>query len=186
MSAYSIYDDKVLLTHLQSDDAAAFTEIYNRYWDRLFFVAHRRLKSFEDAQEIVQDVFFTLWKKRATLEIRELPLYLGAMTRYAVYHRLAAKVPVDPVEAARDGGGKLSVKELDIENRQFLDILFRLANQLPDKYRIVFVRHKLLDQPLEEVAAHLGVSVRTAEDYVTRVMKIMRENRRQLLSIFFF
>ena len=63
---------------------------------------------------------------------------------------------------------------IHLENKQFLEILTELSNTLPEKYRLVFIHHKLLDKPLEEVASQLGVSTRTAEAYVSKVMSIMR------------
>lgn len=182
MTAYDTYNDNELWKLVQADDHAAFTAIYEHYWEKLFFTAHRRLQLTEEAQEIVQDVFFTLWQKRTDLHIQELPLYLGAMVRYAVYRKLAKRGKVQSLEAIPVGYTPPAVAAFDMDNRQFLEILGKLANDLPEKHRIVFVQHKLLDQPLEEVAARLGVSVRTAEDYVTRAMKIMRKNRDQLLS----
>lgn len=59
-------------------------------------------------------------------------------------------------------------------------MLSKLAGELPEKHRIVFLQHKLLDRPLEEVAVELGVSVRTAEGYVARVMQVMRQKREYL------
>src|SRR5690606_26418249 len=83
------HTDTTLTTLLQKGSQAAFTEIFNRYWDKLYFIAHKHLKSSQASEEIVQDVFMTLWEKRETLSIHSLPLYLAAMTRYTVYHNLA-------------------------------------------------------------------------------------------------
>ncbi|HWB28381.1 MAG TPA: sigma-70 family RNA polymerase sigma factor [Chitinophagaceae bacterium] len=180
-------DELSVLTRLKQGDGRAFTAIYNQYWQQLFFAAYKRLQSADDAKEIVQEVFLTLWQKREQLEITALPLYLSAMVRYAVYRHLANQKRAEKQTAALQAGqAGAAVQPFDIDNRQFLDILHNLANTLPEKYRIVFVNHKLLDQPLEEVAAQLGISPRTAEDYVSRIMKIMRKSREKLAYTIFF
>ncbi|WP_315821567.1 hypothetical protein [Paraflavitalea speifideaquila] len=46
-----------LLSLLRAGDEQAFTQIYNLYWEKLFFIAHKRLHAVEDAKEIVQNVF---------------------------------------------------------------------------------------------------------------------------------
>ena len=84
-------NDSELLRLLQQDNASAFQELYNRYWNKLYYLAHKRLKSAMAAEEIIQNVFFTLWHKRKTLRIRHLPSYLAAVTRYAVYRYLIAE-----------------------------------------------------------------------------------------------
>lgn len=172
MTKYASYSDERLLDLLKKSDETAFTEIYSRYWQKLIFIAHKRLHSADDAKEIVQNVFFKLWQKKQTLDIRSLPLYLSAMVRYAIYRFWANN------ERKR---GNLSVvseefhePEPAIENKQLLELLTNFAETLPDKYRIVFISHKILDQPLEEVAEQLGVSPRTAERYVSKVLEIMR------------
>lgn len=174
------------LSRLTKGDERAFTEIYNRYWERLFFMAYKRISSTEDAKEIIQNVFLTLWQKRGSLQIQNLSLYLAAMTRYAVYRHLSnEKRREDQLKNIRHSEVHKVADSFDLDNKQLLDILSSLSNELPEKYRLVFIHHKLLDRPLEEVAEQLGVSPRTAEGYVAKVMEIMRQHRRKLsFSIF--
>ena len=172
--------DQELLKQLQANDDSAFSQIYNRYWERLFFMAHKRLSSAEDAKEIIQNIFFTLWQKRNQLQIENLSLYLAAMTRYAVYRYLADEKRRTGLIKDFSSGSKKTADSFDIENRQLLDILTQLTNDLPATYRIIFIHHKLMDQPLEQVAEELGVSSRTAERYVEKVMSIMRNHRNKL------
>src|SRR6266540_2661564 len=89
MKAHHQYDEKELVFFMAHGDEAAFTEVYNRYWDKLYFLAHKHLKSAEASEEIVQDIFLALWNKKAKIHIHSLPFYLAAMTRYAVYRQLA-------------------------------------------------------------------------------------------------
>jgi RNA polymerase sigma factor (sigma-70 family) len=168
------YNEAQLLARLSAGDEQAFTEIYHHYWQQLFFIAFKRLASSEDAREIVQNVFMNLWEKRQTLQIDSLPLYLAAMTRYSVYRYLAnagrRKRLAQHLSVATSAYDEI----VHLENKQFLEILTELTNTLPEKYRLVFIHHKLLDRPLDEVANRLGVSLRTAEAYVAKVMNFMR------------
>ena len=181
MDPISQYAEQEELSRLAKGDEGAFTEIYNRYWERLFFMAYKRLSSAEDAKEIIQNVFLTLWQKREVLQIQNLPFYLAGMTRYAVYRHLSnEKRREDQLKKIRYSESNKIADSFDLDNKQLLDILSNLTNELPEKYRIVFIHHKLLDRPLEEVAEQLGVSPRTAEGYVAKVMEIMRKHRRKL------
>jgi DNA-directed RNA polymerase specialized sigma24 family protein len=56
--------DSELVTLLKSDGYAAFTEIYSRYWVKLFAVAFHRFNDELEAEEAVQNVFLSLWKRR--------------------------------------------------------------------------------------------------------------------------
>jgi RNA polymerase sigma-70 factor (ECF subfamily) len=181
MVAYNSYTDNELTTLLQESNEAAFTEIYNRYWQQLFFVAHKRLSSAEDAKEIIQTVFFNLWQKREKLQIQSLPLYLAGMTRFAIYRFFGnEKRRSNILRTFQQTESHKVTESFDIDNKQLLEILTQLTSELPEKYRIIFIQHKLLDRPLEEVAEILGVSSRTAEGYVSKVMEIMRQHHRKL------
>lgn len=174
-------NDIALLDLLKEGDESAFTEIYNQYWERLYFMAHKRLQSAQDAEEIVQQVFMTLWHKRASLSIQSLPFYLSAMVRYAVYRHFASQQRSSAHSGNLRAVSPGTAPAFDIDNRQLIDILNKFANELPAKHRIVFLQHKLLDRPLDEVASELGVSVRTAEGYVAQVMQLMRKRRESLV-----
>ena len=88
MINYTHCEEHELLRHLASGEEQAFTVIYNRYWKPMFFIAHKKLQVVEDAKEIVQGVFFTLWQKRENLLINDLSMYFAGMTRYAVYGQI--------------------------------------------------------------------------------------------------
>ncbi|NML23278.1 sigma-70 family RNA polymerase sigma factor [Pseudoflavitalea sp. G-6-1-2] len=170
-----------LVRRLKLGDETAFTAIYNVYWKQLFYVVHKRLHSLEDSKEIIQSVFFTLWEKRAQLEIADLNLYLSAMTRHAVYKHLARQKRGRTYLREQINQHNKSVSNTtDYENKFFLQLLNKFSDSLPDKYRIVFVQHKLLDKPIDEIATQLGVSPRTVEGYVSKVMTIMRDHGRKI------
>ena len=169
-------NDSSLLRLLQQNDSTAFQELYNRYWSKLYFLAHKKLKSAVAAEEIVQNVFMTLWRKRKTLKINDLPPYLAAVTRYAVYHYLAAeKRRAQKEEAAGNRGTKVVAGELLIDDKQLLEIVKHEVNELPAKCRLVFIYNKLEDQTLPEVAERLNISVKTAEAHLTKALRLIRK-----------
>lgn len=185
MLTINLLDDNDLSLLLKKGDERAFTEIYTRYWQKLYFIAHKLLKDSNAAEEIVQDVFLILWKKRESLAIKTLPQYLAAMTRYAVFRFLAKSKLVKEQE---NNLGKLnadSFSEIDIDNKILLEIISDLSNQLPAKCRLVFQYNKLQDKSLAEVAEQLNISQKTAEGHLTKALRIIRSNFGDTLSDFF-
>ena len=89
MTDFHNFPDDALAALMKEGAEGAFDEIYNRYWDKLYFLAHRMVKSAEVAEEITQDTFMLFWMKRETLDIQALKPYLAAMLRYEVYRYLA-------------------------------------------------------------------------------------------------
>lgn len=182
----TLYTDIELNALLQQGDEASFTEIFNRYWDKLYFIAHKHLKSSQLAEEIVQDVFMTLWEKRETLAIHSLPLYLAAMTRYAVYHKLAWQKKQRVVGLHGLLKEPATNKDLEyLDNKLLIEIIEKLSNQLPQKCRMVFIQNKLMDIPLQQVADNMNISSKTAEAHLTKALKSMRKNMGDAFSVLF-
>jgi RNA polymerase sigma-70 factor (ECF subfamily) len=169
------YDDQTLVRYLKTGDRASFTEIYDRYWEKLYFLAYSHLKSEAATEEIVQEIFLTLWKKRDRLQIELLSPYLAAMTRYAVYKKLQRDRKKEQVEAKAAPGLAVPGDELKaVDDRNLLDLIGKLSNVLPEKCRLVFIHNKLLDKSIDEVAAILKISTKTAEAHLTKALKIVR------------
>jgi DNA-directed RNA polymerase specialized sigma24 family protein len=80
----SSYSDDELLKAIRQDDEKAFEELFERYWKHVHAMAYSRVLSTDVTQEIVQDVFISLWDQRATLSISYLPEYLHALTKNCV------------------------------------------------------------------------------------------------------
>jgi RNA polymerase sigma-70 factor (ECF subfamily) len=177
MVDYDELSDDKLTTLLKTGDEAAFEKIYNRYWDKMFYNAHRIVKSSELAEEITQDVFLLLWTKRETLNIVSLKQYLAAMLRYEVYRSLSKikKQEVYENEIRNTATPFLSI-EKDIENKLLLEIITTLTNRLSEKCRLVFQYNKLEDRSLTDICEQLQISPKTAEAHLTKALKLVRSN----------
>lgn len=184
MPACEFLQDNELLLLLRQDHAPAFQELYQRYWDKLFYLAHKRLKSVTAAEEIVQDVFLAIWEKRHHLAIESLPAYLAAMTRYAVYRYLLKEKRMSEHQQAMGQLAGIPHTEMPaLENRLLLDMIKRLSCKLPEKCRLVFIYNKIDDQSLPEVAKKLQISVKTAESHLTKALRVIRTH---ISHLFFF
>ena len=174
---YNVVDDNDLFALVKQDNELAYTELYNRYWQKLYFVAHKHLKSDPDAREIVQEVFFTIWAKRRSLDIEFFSAYVAAMARYAVYVTLARKKrQAEKISEDTISNQTLTEAFTDLlENKWMLEKISALSSILPEKCRLVFIKNKLLDQSLAQVAADLDISTKTAESHLTKALKIIRD-----------
>ncbi len=92
---YSQYTDIDLVFFLQSGDEAAFTEIYRRYWDLLFYLAGKKPDDLPEAESVVQEIYFDLWKRRSQLNIRVLDDYLVVAVKYRILNILAHREKKD-------------------------------------------------------------------------------------------
>lgn len=186
MNAIHLLKDDELTQLLRSGDNPAFTEIYNRYWDKLYYVAYKLLKDTDAAEEIVQDVFLSLWRKRESINIQSLNQYLAAMTRYAVYRHIAKEKSNKLQENIIGTITAQAVSEINVDNKILLEIITELSNKLPEKCRLVFQYNKLHDRSLVDIAEQLNISQKTAEGHLTKALRMIRTNLGNALSILLF
>lgn len=82
--------DIELLDGLRQDREDVFEQLFNRYWEKLHQQAYLRLRNQEEAEDMVQDIFADVWKRRHTLEIKtSLAGYLQAALKYKIIRQAA-------------------------------------------------------------------------------------------------
>jgi RNA polymerase sigma-70 factor (family 1) len=177
-----------LLPLLRVGDEGAFTEIYQRYWDKLLVTAMHRLGNMDEAREVVQDIFFKVWKRRDTLRLDySLNTYLSVAVKYEVLNRLAVKdrqqryqlhVSRHWEEASPDTENLLSFNELQEQ-------LATLINALPEKCRIIFQLSREKGYPRKKIAAELGIAEKTVEAHLSSAIRKLRSGLGHLFTLFF-
>jgi len=179
-----ILDDGLLAMLKNDDDAIAFSELYNRYWDRLFGAAYKRVRSVETAEEIVQDLFTDIWSRRKELEIKgELLIYLYSAVRYRVINHVHKEMVKNTFEQIRPVLYPItdnSTEEIVIAN-DLRYCLAREAQQLPVKCREVYYLSRYEHQSNKSIAKQLSISEKTVENQLTKALKRLRTS----LNVFF-
>ena len=57
-------DDQTLVRRIRAGDVIAFEQLYRDYWNQLYNFAFRYVQSSEEAEDVVQEVFFAVWKRQ--------------------------------------------------------------------------------------------------------------------------
>lgn len=171
--------DHQLLELIGKDDREAFTELYNRYWDKLFTVAMHRLADEHEAEEVVQEVFLSLWQRRYTLKLTHtINTYLSVAVKYRIINHLdkqyRKKEHINSLAISLPQGEDstshwLSEKELRAQ-------LEKSIKQLPPKCRIVFLLSRDEQKTNAEIAAELNIAEKTVEAHMTRALGALRQN----------
>lgn len=176
--SYITFSNIELQKRIQSKDEKAFRELYNRYWDKVFVICHNRIHNLDVAQDIVQDIFMSLWNHRELGSIQNIESYLYQACKFAVikeYHKYARYDSLDSV-----GFGILDqVEELDLDavlEAKFLkDLLQAEVERLPEKTKIIFNYSRIDNLNSREIAEKLNISPRTVENQLSNALKVLRK-----------
>jgi len=178
--------DAELLALLKDGDQAAFTEIYNRYWKKLFVVAANKINDLEEAEEIVQDIFVALWNRRISLDVTgKFSAYLAVSVKYRVIKALDKRFSQQ--QYANHSRQTLSL--LDDSTQEWLQFeelkgrLGRLVADLPEKCRLVYQLSRDSGYSQKEIAQELGISEKTVEAHMGKALKTLRAGLNSFLAI---
>ena len=179
-------DEKVLLL-LKEGNERAFDWLYLRYRNKLVFMANTRIRSKEQAEELVQDVFVNLWQKRNTLIIHHtFSAYVFTAIKYKILDYISSLKIKDRYvqEMSKFSNHALNVTELEIDFNELDYHLNKSMNDLPEKCREVFRLSRFENYTVNEIAEKLNVTPDTAKYHIAHALKKLRESLRHLYLIF--
>ncbi|WP_276089145.1 RNA polymerase sigma-70 factor [Pedobacter sp. JY14-1] len=175
MAEYSLYTDQELVALLKQGDHPAFTELFNRYWNRLLAIAYNHTRDKSDAEEIVQQVFISLWDKRNEMEISQPERYLATAVKFTVFNnyyrkqkRTAALIGRMPFQEAYE-------IEDEILARFLKEQIDNIVTTLPEKCRLVFKYSREGGMKNREIADEMGISEKTVEAHLGKALKVIKD-----------
>lgn len=184
MVDYASYDNQLLLNLLAQSDEQAFMTIYHRYWQKIFTIAHNRLQDSQEAEDIVHDVFLSLWKNRQTQQISQLENYLAVATKYKVLARIKSKVRERQYRESAETG---MVVEMPIENslhyKRILLLVKTEVEKLPEKCRIIFQYSRNEGMSVKQIAKVMHISPKTVENQLNKALRQLRTAVRTFLPL---
>ena len=186
MKNFKAYSDEGLLKLLKQQELGAFEEIYLRYWRKLYSAAYKRSMSRETAEEIVQDIFTSLWVNRHTANIDILSSYLFTAVKYKVINNLEREM------SRRLYAETQTQSALPVDNSTEETVLLNELNsalekeiqKLPPKRKQIFKMSREDHLSIKEVASHLGISEKTAENQLGKALKVLKLNLKHF-NLFF-
>ena len=185
--------DLELVERLRGADSSALELLMERYSPRIYRVAFGITRNHAEAEEVVQDVFLTLFRKIDTFEGRAAIgtwLYRVAANA-ALIKRRGKRVELevsleDYLPAFRDDGHRegdrswvladwSQTPESELLAGEAREILERAIEQLPEHYRALLVLRDVEELSNEEVAEILGESLSSVKSRLHRARMALRE-----------
>ena len=169
-------NDRKLFASTVKQDEEIFREIYESNWSRLFRHAYSILKDKAACQDIVQEIFIDLWKRRKALEINNLSSFLLQATKYKVFSYLrSSKISQEHLELLRNIELTNDTEDNLIAQDQERVIKKIAMEELPDRCRQIFLLSRFEQLSHQEIATQLGISIQTVRNQVSKALSILRE-----------
>lgn len=186
MRPYQNHTDATLVTALNQGDTKAFELIYRTYAPEVFRHIQRNITTREDCEEILQDVFESLWAKRKDLKILALRPYIFAMARYKIIryfqHNKTRKRYARHFllfEAVFHYVFEEEEQE-SIDPDTLRSLLDNCLSELPGRCEAAFRLRLTENLSNAEIARRMNIKKDTVENYMIRALRHLRESYRSI------
>lgn len=181
---FSSLEDAVLL-ELSAKNNQAFEALFERYWKRLYTYAYKIYQEPEVCEDIVQEVFVSLWHKNKTSRILNLEAYLLKAVKYKIANHIRdLKFSTTHLEHLEQVAATATA---GIEYQELEHTLLTRIELLPKKCKEVFKLSRLEHKSNKEIAQLLNLSIRTVETHISNALNFLRQDSGILeISLFIF
>lgn len=170
-------DERELLVKLRDGDTMAFDTLYDKYAERLTAKLFKLLKSWNEVEEALQELFVKVWENREKIDPdKSFPSYLYRIAVNIVhdYYRRMAR----DKEIAAQLFEQISVYSADTLALQIKadEELMRIIEKLPPQRKTIFKLCKLEGKSYAEVSKMLSISEATIGDHIAKANRFIYGN----------
>jgi len=188
------FDDIALATEAKQGDKGAFTELVNRYAQRVFRVARHITKNDQDAEDVLQDTFLKAYSRLGQFEGNAK--FYTWIVRVAVNEALMrmrrgknrVTVSLDQELETSDGAiqrelpAETESPEESLSRTELRESLTQAIDSLSEIYRPVFVLRDVEGLSTEETAEMLNLSLAAVKSRLLRARLQLRQKLRRFLK----
>lgn len=172
-------NDVHALRKIKEGDIKTFESVFKLYYSQLTIYAFSITDRQDVAEEIVQDVFYKIWKERENLQIfYSLKSYLyGAVRNQSLQyceHRNVRERYKEKLLATGETNSEVNPEDQFLY-KELEDIINRTLEKLPERRRQIFGLHRFEGKKYKEIADELSLSVKTIEAEMTKAYQALRK-----------
>lgn len=178
-----------LLQRISANDEEAYRSLFELYYVPLCLYVKRFIEDKPTQEDIVQDVFFTIWEKRGTIvPTVSAKNYLVTCVKNLSLNHLRKQGYMQDYQTKLTEHAPVYSENLDdlYTLKELQVLLAKTLAKLPPEYRLAFEMSRIEEKSSAEIAEAMGVSVRTVERYRNKATEILKEELKDYLSLLLF
>src|ERR1035437_7215238 len=180
----NLTNDTLLLQQVEQGKKKAFNVLFEKYWERAYSDADKRLKKHDDAKDIVQEIFTYIWINSETLPIENFPAYLHIAIRNRVIKFIAKQKLIHPFFNILDNiPEKNSQADAQLFWKEFFKSYEALLESLPPKRQIIFRLRFQEDLLTKDIAMQLGITRKTVQNQLGKAIETLKVSLLRILTI---
>ncbi|WP_421823991.1 RNA polymerase sigma factor [Flagellimonas oceanensis] len=167
-------NQKLIFKALQNRQEKTLERLFEAYWKRLYIYAFSFVGDHHVSQDIVQEIFISLWEKSATTQIEQIESYLFRGVKYQAINFLKLQQRKAPMDNSINS---IKGKEGVTEHMDYLeseDMFLKTMDRLPNRCRQVFYLSRVQGYNNKEIAQEMDISIRTVETHISNALRVFK------------
>lgn len=175
------YESGALLLRIAADDTKAFTQLFDQYWLQVFAHVRTYLKDTAQAEDITQEIFFSIWINRTKLAtVADFEAWLHVITRNRTISglrkllRQASSDLTHLSDWAPELASNTDSPSDQLDFKQSRELLQQAIEQLPPRRREVFKLSRQQGLTHQEIAEQLQISKATVNEHISEALSFLK------------
>ena len=172
-------NEKKQIKQIKRGDIKTFEVVFKSYYEEMCRFAISYIKDKDLAEEIVQDVFYTIWEKRKEIKIKSslrAYLFTAVKNKSLKYIRKEeSKSKYTKYIQNTKAENNVVTPYDEINSKELNDIINLTLQKLPERTREIFKMNRYQGLAYKEIATKLSVSIKTVEANMGKALKIFRK-----------
>lgn len=172
-------DEKGIIKKLREGDVLSFDTVYEKYHKRIYYFALGYLKNKEEAEEVLQEVFLSLWRSRGQIkEYYVFSHYLFRITFNAIHKsfrkQASERKHIDTI--IKEFVPEDDSTNMDVEYNSLIDAANRIIEKLPTRQKSIFQMSVNENLTNEQIAKKLKISKKTVDNLLSNARAFIKKS----------
>lgn len=178
--------DKKLFNLTQKGNELAFTTLFKRHWQALYRSIQAFISDSRAAEDIVQDIFSTIWSRREEIQTDDIVAYLFKAAKFQSFKYIRDKKPTQSLVEKTSNLAFAFDTEDKINFSQVKEQYESCLKTMPDKSKVVFELSRIENLSNHEISEKLQITIKTVEYHMRNALKHLRSNMTEFISALLF
>jgi RNA polymerase sigma factor (sigma-70 family) len=172
--------DTLLIEKIKNDDHSAFKSLVDRYWEEMYRHIFRRIKNEDEAKDILQEIFISLWRNRLKVQVdknESIISYLSKSAKYAIIDYFGKNSTVINRDVELSSLLILATSsgvDSFVEAKELNNLLKTTIDNLPDRLKTPYLLSRENGLSIKEIASFLEVSEQTVKNNISITLDKLR------------
>jgi RNA polymerase sigma-70 factor (ECF subfamily) len=171
-------NDNKLIQNLIKGDSLAFDELFRKYYNKIYSFSYRYLQNKQDAEEVVQEVFITVWKIREKLkEIKNLNSWLFTIT-FNQIRKIFRNMAIEKRKLETVAMSSVFEEDSVLTEIEFNDLMSKageIIERIPKKQKTVLLLSIRDGLSSSEISSKLKINKRTVENHLSNARAYLKK-----------